>query len=130
MDETAASWIIFIGFNLLLFSIARHILQASDMTAMLREKSVAAPAAPADPNVPAPDNTSYSRVSGACGSAVMVCFFWALSDIVIVKVFARSPNMTDIKTFVEGLSSYFLYGSALFAPYAFNQLSQAFKPKS
>jgi hypothetical protein len=74
---------------------------------------------------PALDNTSYSRVAGFIGAVVMACFLWALGNILLFDAI-NSP--TTITTLLSSMSTYFLTGSALFAPYAFNQVSKVFKP--
>jgi hypothetical protein len=72
-----------------------------------------------------PDDTSYSRVAGLLGAVVIGCFVWGLGNVVLFKAFT-APG--DIDALLKGVSSFLLSSSALFAPYAFNQLKDTFRP--
>ena len=82
-----------------------------------------APAAGNPAPAPADVSTSYSRIVGTIGSIVLAAFFWALGNIILYKAFA---DVSGIQQLLSGLGAYFFAGSALFVPYAFNQLRSAF----
>ena len=69
--------------------------------------------------------TSYSRISGLFGSVIISAFFWALGNVIIWKAF---QNPTQVEQIINGVQKFFLVGSALFLPYAFNQLRLIFAP--
>lgn len=66
---------------------------------------------------------SFSRISGIVGVAYLLAFCWALGFYILTKVW-HDPSATT--TVVSGSADFIMTGSALFAPYAFNQLSQVF----
>lgn len=68
-------------------------------------------------------DTSYSRVAGLIGLLVLAMFTWALGNVILHYAFAEPST---IETILSKTTNFFLGGSALFAPYAFNQLSAAF----
>jgi len=67
--------------------------------------------------------TSYSRVAGLLGVGALTSFFWALGNVILRQAFIDPSKIGEI---VTGCEPFFLAGSALFAPYAFNQLSSVF----
>ncbi|MDB5541035.1 MAG: hypothetical protein JWQ89_2762 [Devosia sp.] len=69
-------------------------------------------------------DTSYSRVAGMVGAVVLACFIWGIGNIVLYKAFADPGG---VESLLASLGGFFLAGASLFAPYAFNQLSSAFK---
>jgi hypothetical protein len=71
--------------------------------------------------------TSYSRITGFAGTVVLTCFVWALGDAVIYNAYIAPTSVKDMLT---GVGPFILAGSALFAPYAFNQLSSVFPQKT
>ncbi len=71
--------------------------------------------------------TSYSRVAGMIGAVVLACFVWAVGNVILYKMFA-APD--QVSTLLASLGTYFLAAASLFAPYAVNQLSNAFKPST
>lgn len=75
------------------------------------------------PDGTASDVTSYSRVTGALGAVVVTSFFWATGNIVLVQALS---DVAKIKPMMDAVSPFFLVGSALFLPYAFNQLKTLF----
>lgn len=86
-------------------------------TPVLKEEKITPQAGPAE--------TSYSRVAGMIGAVVLACFVWAVGNVILYKMFVAKPE--DVTALVASLGSYFLAGAALFAPYAVNQLGNAFK---
>jgi len=78
---------------------------------------------------------SYSRVSGAIGSMVLVAIVAGLGYFILYSVFfnhcllfvevTEDGNKKTVDL-IYSLRYYFLGASALFAPYAFNQLSSIF----
>ena len=72
----------------------------------------------------ADEQTSFSRVAGALGAVGIAATFvgigyWALHGL----FFGTTAELGKISS----LSTYFLSGSALFIPYAFNKISEIFK---
>src|SRR5271170_942871 len=101
-----------------------------DIKSMLREKrySVVVSPAPAVPiNNSNGNGNSYSRIVGCAGAVILASFIWALGDAVIYQAY-KSPK--DVGGMLTGVAPFILSGAALFAPYAFNQLSTLFPPKS
>lgn len=70
--------------------------------------------------------TSFSRVAGLIGAVVLSTFFWGLANVLLQRSFGPPADIAAIKDILANLSNYFLYGSALFAPYAFNQIKSIF----
>jgi len=68
--------------------------------------------------------TSFSRVAGAIGAVSLAAFMAGLGLWVFFAISDQDATMIDR---LSKLSTYFLGGAALFAPYAFNQLSKVFK---
>lgn len=66
---------------------------------------------------------SFSRISGAIGAIVLAAFFAGVSYWALFTLF----NNGDLKKLAD-LGTFFLVGSALFAPYAFNQIKGIFQP--
>ena len=93
--------------------------QRTFMAEVLSEKrTLGASAPPAGTSEP----PSFSRVAGALGAVGIAATFvgigyWALHGL----YFGGSLNK------ISDLSTYFLAGSALFIPYAFNTISSVFK---
>jgi hypothetical protein len=70
--------------------------------------------------------TSYSRVAGMTGATVLACFLWALGNVILYKCFHDPHAAAEVSTLVSGIAPYFLVGSAMFLPYAFNQIKAVF----
>ncbi|MEE3623007.1 hypothetical protein UCD39_03265 [Nitrospirillum sp. BR 11752] len=124
-------WIVMIIFNVAVLKLLTGSWGKIDVRDMVREKNpkLSLNTVPVIPNQDGQTsdkstNTSYSRVSGLVGAIVLTCFFWAFGNVIIYKFFVHP---TDIEVGVKGAAGFLLAGSALFAPYAFNQLSSAFK---
>jgi hypothetical protein len=104
----------------------RDALSEKDPAVLAAARSAPRAAPPGGGAAPEPtDPTSYSRVSGLIGSVVMAAFFWAIGNVILYKAFSTA-GIADIKTLLSSLGTYFLAGSSLFVPYAFNQLKSAF----
>jgi hypothetical protein len=71
----------------------------------------------------ASDTTSYSRITGMVGAVIVTSFFWAIGNIAIYKAFTQ---IDDIRKIISAVAPLFMVGSALFLPYAFNQIKSAF----
>lgn len=76
-----------------------------------------------DPGLPDLEKGSFSRTAGAFGAmglsiATIGMAYWLLYALFI--------SVNDLKN-IKDTWPFFLSGSALFAPYAFNQLSKIFK---
>ncbi len=71
------------------------------------------------------ETTSYSRVAGVIGAVVLATFFWGLGNVILYKSLT-SPS--EIEALLGSVGKFFLAGSSLFVPYAFNQLKGVFQP--
>jgi hypothetical protein len=143
MDKIVIVWISILVLNIGVIFLLRLTLSNIDVRSVLREKNPrsqptgtrptahdVAPAVATATGVatdPAIDNTSYSRLSGFIGSIVLACFLWAIGNILI---YLAMTDMESATKFMSAMSTYFLAGASLFAPYAFNQLSAIFRPNS
>lgn len=67
---------------------------------------------------------SSSRLIAFIGMLVMVAMFLGLGLYILYAAFFDQNGLTAVK---DVGTSYFLPGSALFAPYAFNKVTEAFK---
>jgi hypothetical protein len=95
------------------------------LAATLSEESspVVSPRAPAG-SAPAPQMVgSASRMIAAFGLMVLAVMILGIGYGIMWSLFTKGeiPNLS-------GIGPYLLGGSALFAPYAFNQIKEAFKP--
>jgi hypothetical protein len=107
--------LVFATFNLPVAGFLGFVPFGRRLNDMLKEKA---------PDGSATDATSYSRVSGALGAIMITSFFWATGNLVLGL--ALSGDVTSVKTLLGAVSVFFLIGSALFLPYAFNQLKTIF----
>jgi hypothetical protein len=89
----------------------------------LSEKTPRAPGAPGAAGQNTPDG-SFSRTAGAIGAVGIAATFIGIGYWAIYELFFGSA--ADL-TKISDLKVYFLAGSAMFLPYAFNQLSAIFK---
>jgi len=133
MDKILVAWMSLAVLNVGVFWILVATLRGVNVKDALREKDpksqpvVALGAAQGQgAGDAALANTSYSRLSGYIGSIVLACFLWAVGNYVLYASFF-DPNADDIPKYLQSISSYFLSGAALFAPYAVNKLSTIFK---
>jgi hypothetical protein len=147
MDWTGSivMWGTIIIFNLAILQLLRVTLGKADFEAAMREKAPVmetettttlqqTPAGNAVPvqtdkkvsAQPLPPETSYSRVAGMIGAVVLACFVWAVGNVLLYKMFMAQDEVSGLLT---SLGSYFLAGASLFAPYAVNQLGNAFKTR-
>ncbi len=106
--------IVFSVFNLPVVLLLWKLAAVADLGQVLKEKNPAG-----GPT----DTTSYSRLTGLVGAAILTAFFWAIGDVALYKAFTQ---IGDIKVIVDGVSRLFMVGAALFLPYAFNQIKSAF----
>lgn len=112
-------------FNLINLVLVNRILK-QDLSGLLIEKGPLV-ATLDDGKTPAPQQSSYSRVAGMIGATVLAVFLWAFGNIVLYLSMTNPAGVTEV---LSGVGSYFLAGSALFAPYAVNQLRTTFNPTS
>jgi hypothetical protein len=126
---------VLIGFNVLTLGVVIFTASAvgSSGKHLIREKQPAAPATvttqvtantQTTTQTAPDDNPSFSRVAGVLGGGVLASFFWGLGNIILHYAFTDPSKISGI---VSGSQPFLLAGSALFAPYAFNQLSTVFK---
>ncbi|MDY6918631.1 MAG: hypothetical protein SV765_00285 [Pseudomonadota bacterium] len=66
---------------------------------------------------------NFSKLAGAIGAIGLASIFIAIGYWVIFTLFLPDGDLSRL----EDLGIFFLSGSSLFAPYAFNQLSRIFK---
>lgn len=67
--------------------------------------------------------TSYSRITGFIGAVIITSLFWVLSNVVVADSILDPQRIAVI---LSSSGKLFLIGSALFLPYAFNQLKSIF----
>jgi len=124
--DIAIMWVSLGVLNLGTIFLLRYALKEADVPSMLREKAPQppppVPPPPGAPPEPAP--TSFSRVAGIVGAIVLATFFWALANAIVFYAFTDTAK---IQPLVSNTWTFFLVGSAMFAPYAFNQLMSIFK---
>ena len=65
---------------------------------------------------------SFSRLAGAIGSIGLAAVFIGIGYWIIYSLFSGGKLEA-----LDGIGTYFLSGSAIFAPYALNQLGKVFK---
>jgi hypothetical protein len=143
-------WGTLIVFNVGIIKLLQVTLRDADLTTALREKAPQGP--PATKTVttdvtmdgapvgektlkveettepqPASEDSSYSRIAGMIGAVVMAVFLWALGNIILYKCFGDASQVSEVATIMQNVGSFFLAGAALFAPYAANKLTSAFK---
>lgn len=81
------------------------------------------------PNPVTPQNVadalpaSYSRIAGAFGAIVLAAALYGLANYIIWAAFFAPDKISSV---LDKMGSFFLAGSALFAPYAVNQLTSIF----
>ncbi len=126
LDESSY-WIALIVFNVAAIMLLVIACKAIDFKSALLEKSslpesVAASGSDTTNNAGVTPQSS-SRVISALGGLVIVAFFWACCNVSVYWAFA---DPTSLKEFAQGVWPLFLAGSALFLPYAFNQLKGVF----
>jgi hypothetical protein len=137
-------WGAIIVFNIAILQLLRTTMRGLDLSAALSEKGPGGTVeesikttepVPGDGQIEkekkeklmspgTPGETSYSRVAGMVGAVVLACFIWAIGNVVLFKAFATPAEVAPM---LASLGGFFLAGASLFAPYAFNQLSNAFK---
>ncbi|HEY5723448.1 MAG TPA: hypothetical protein VIT45_14120 [Allosphingosinicella sp.] len=66
---------------------------------------------------------SYSRIAGAFGAIVLAAALYAIANYIVWAMFFAPDKVSPV---LQNIGSFFLAGSALFAPYAFNQLTSIF----
>ncbi len=66
---------------------------------------------------------SFSRTAGTIGAIGLAAVFIGVGYWVLFALFFQSEKLT----LLQDVGWYFLAGSALFIPYAFNQLTRVFK---
>ena len=111
---TVAAVAVLIAFNIPVLVLIGTLPLTANLKQALKEKN---------PIGGASDTTSYSRVTGLVGAAVLTAFFWAIGNVVLLKAFTA---VADIKPIIDGSGRLFMVGAALFLPYAFNQIKSAF----
>ncbi|HLL30971.1 MAG TPA: hypothetical protein VK403_08245 [Allosphingosinicella sp.] len=81
------------------------------------------------PNPVTPQNVvdalpaSYSRIAGAFGAIVLAAALYGVANYIIWAAFFAPDKISGV---LDKMGSFFLAGSALFAPYAVNQLTSIF----
>jgi len=114
-------WMVLIVYNISTIVLLRAVLSALSFTSMLVEKRDIQESTDTEP-------TSASRVIAAIGSIILATFLWALGNVVLYKSIV-GPG-TGIGSLLSEIGNFFLVGASLFAPYAFNQLTDVFRTDS
>lgn len=109
--------LVFLTFNLPILLTLAVVPFGKRLNQVLKEKA---------PDGSASDATSYSRVTGALGAVILTSFFWAIGNVVLSQALGDPASVAAIKPMMNAVSPFFLVGSALFVPYAFNQLKSLF----
>jgi hypothetical protein len=117
-------WATIIVFNLAVLFLLRLALAKIDWNSALEEKKILY-ASFWTTGEPSEKPFSYSRAIGTIGGIVLAGFFWGICNVTLYKAFL---DYTQVMPLVKGVGPLFLAGSALFLPYAFNQLSAIFIP--
>jgi hypothetical protein len=109
--------------NLSVIWLARLIVGSVDMKTALSEKAApaVAPIAGAEPIDAA---ASSSRLISFVASVVLIGVLWGSGNYLVYAAFFE---MDKIPVFLNSISSFFLSGSTLFAPYGINKLTSAVK---
>ena len=110
--NTTYTWLVLLSFNLPILAIVAAVPFGRRLSDALKEKM--------------PDGlgmTSYSRVTGALGAVILTSFFWAIGNITLMDALGNRGNIGQL---LDAVGKFFLVGSALFLPYAFNQLKSIF----
>ncbi|MCZ8315540.1 hypothetical protein [Phreatobacter sp.] len=76
---------------------------------------------------PAAEPGSFSRVAGFVGSVVMATFFWGIANVVLFRLMAGDAGVARL---LDGIPTFLFAGSAMFLPYAANQLRGMINPSS
>jgi len=104
--------------------IGEALSEPGQLIKLLSEK-MKSPGSPPPGPTPSPSPTpepSFSRLAGAVGAMGLAAVFIGIGYWVLYALF-QNGDLSKL----QGLGVYFLSGSALFAPYAFNQLTKIFK---
>jgi hypothetical protein len=101
--------------------IASHKASADAAAAVSSSAAVAGNAPPEDVVDALP--ASYSRVAGAFGAIVLAAALYGLANYLVWAAFYQPDKISNV---LEETGTFFLAGSALFAPYAVNQLTSIF----
>jgi hypothetical protein len=109
-------WLVLLTFNVPIMAALVCVTFSARLSDVLKEKS---------PLGDCTGITSYSRVIGAVGGVIVTAFFWAGGNILIASALALE-DFTQLTKLIDALSRFLLFGSALFLPYAFNQLKSLF----
>lgn len=109
-------------------SVLRHMVsEHAETTANAPAPGAVPPPMNANAPAPAPGPSgpgkgSFSRLAGAVGAIGLAATFIGIGYWVLFALFFGG-DLTKL----DDIGTYFLSGSALFAPYAFNKLSTVFK---
>lgn len=110
------TWLVFLSFNLPVIATLVFVPCAARLSEALKEKS---------PFGDSTGVTSYSRVVGTLGAVIVTAFFWAGGNIFLGM--ALTPgDFGHLAQLLNAFGRFLLFGSALFLPYAFNQLKTLF----
>ncbi len=113
INDSILIWITLGIFNLAIIILLRLTFSSVSLKEAMSEKS-------------GPSNdTSYSRIAGMLGAVIVGCLVWGLGNVVLARAITAP---TDVDTLLKGVWPFILSTSALFAPYAFNQIKDAMKP--
>jgi hypothetical protein len=106
-----------------LAAIGIAVYKHADFKGVLSDKAMSAP--PTALNESAP--TSFSRLAGLLGILYLTAFLWGIGFFVLTYIWVAPDTIGKV---ISDSGQFLMAGSALFAPYAFNQLSQVFSTKA
>lgn len=105
------------------FAAAESLAPAAVAAATSGEVAPVVPAAPTPQEINDALPASYSRIAGAFGAIVLAGALYAVANYITWAAFFEPDKISPV---LDKMGSFFLAGSALFAPYAFNQLTSIF----
>nr|WP_144020737.1 hypothetical protein [Burkholderia sp. AU33423] len=109
--------IVLLSFNLPIVAFLVGVPFTKSLSQALKEKS---------PTGESTGVTSYSRVTGALGAVILTALFWAVGNVLLTRSISES-DIDKLAQLPDAFNHFFLIGSALFLPYAFNQLKTLFQ---
>lgn len=103
--------------------LTKHLAYLKERATLAKDNAITTD--PDPPKTPDPIPESSSRLAGVLGALVLVAALWAFANFL---VWASFWDRDVIKPVMEHVGTFFISGSALFLPYAFNRLSTVFGP--
>jgi hypothetical protein len=105
------------------WSFAEALSEKATTVTQEREPTNSSVAKTTTTQTPSVGSSSASRLIATAGTLVLAAMMLGVGYAMIWSLFTRGQIPA-----LEGIGPYLMGGAALFAPYAFNQLKEAFKP--